>query len=358
MRRIALSLATLLMGFIIVWLALLAMNITVRLDVLRDPIEAAASRALGRQVRVLGQIEARPTLGPTIVVHDLRIADPGGRKGIDLLLADRVEARLGLIDLLRGKPYITRLLIQDARINLQTRGDGSRNWRTADKRAAVDLAPSLRPPSSRTLAMRQRELKDLSLHDIVLSYRDDRTRQHYQIKLDEVSGNIMPGQPLDLLIHGSIRQEAGVAHLSGGNLSELLASPANWPLEITMDMGGAHLVLNGTLDASQPDQGAALNFELHGERAARRWRLRDAGPAGSFELRPGTHGHGSQIRTLDASGPGIRALRCAAPPHFRRTAVSGIRCGVPVRCRTIPPSLCGRIAEWASGGYTRVAGNR
>jgi len=265
MRRIVLSLATLLMGFIIVWLALLAMNITVGLDVLRDPIEAAASRALGRQVRVLGQIEARPTLGPTIVMHDLRIADPGGRKGIDLLLADRVEAGLGLIDLLRGKPYITRLIIQDARINLQTRGNGSRNWRIDDKRAAVDHASSRRPPSLWTLAMRQRELKDLSLHNLVLSYRDDRTRQHYQLKLDEVSGNIMPGQPLDVLLHGSIRQQACVAHLSGGSLSELLASPANWPLEITMDMGGAHLVLNGALDASQPDQGPALDFELHGK---------------------------------------------------------------------------------------------
>jgi len=265
MRRIALSLATLPMGFIIVWLALLAMNISVRLDVLRDPIEAAASRALGRQVRVLGQIEARPTLGPTIVVHDLRISDPGGRKGTDLLLADRVEARLGLIGWLRGKPYITRLMIQDARINLQTRGNGSRNWRIEDKRAAVDHASSRRPPSLWTLAMRQRELEDLSLHNMVLSYQDDRTRQHYQLKLDEVNGNIMPGQPLDLLIHGSIRQQAGVAHLSGGSLSELLASPANWPLEITVTMGGAHLVLNGALDASQPDQGPALDFELHGE---------------------------------------------------------------------------------------------
>ena len=211
-------------------------------------------------------IEARPTLGPTIVVHDLRIADPGGRKGIDLLLADRVEARLGLIDFLQGKLYITRLLIQNVRINLQTRGDASRNWRIDDKRAAVDHASSRRPLSSWTLAMRQRELKDLSLHNIVLSYQDDRTRQHYQIKLDEVSGNVMSGQSLDLLIRGSIQQEPWVAHLSGGNLSGLLASPVKWPLEITMDMGGAHLVLNGTLDASQPDQDTALDFMLHGER--------------------------------------------------------------------------------------------
>jgi hypothetical protein len=264
-RRIALSLAALLTGFTLVWLALLALDISVRLDVLRDPIEAAASQALGRQVRVLGQIEARPTLGPTIVVHDVRITAPDAQQGIDLLQADRVEARLGLIDLLSGTPYITRLLIQDASINLQTREDGSRNWRTADNRAAVDLAPSLRPPATRTLAILQRELKVLSLHDIVLTYRDDRTSQHYQIKLDEVSGSAMPGQPLDLLIRGGIRQKTWVAHLSGGNLSELLTSPVNWPLQITMDRGGARLVLNGALDASQPDQGTALNFELHGE---------------------------------------------------------------------------------------------
>ncbi len=156
-----------------------------------------------------------------------------------------MEARLGLIDLLRGSPYITRLLIQDASINLQIRGDGTRNWHTADIQTAVDLAPTVGPPATRTLAIRQRELKDLSLHNIVLSYRDDRTSQHYQLKHDEVSGNAMPGQPLDLLIHGSIRQQACVAHLSGGNLSELLAYPANWPLEITMDMGSAHLALNG-----------------------------------------------------------------------------------------------------------------
>jgi len=350
MRRIALSLATLLMGFIIVWLALLAMNITVRLDVLRDPIEAAASEALGRQVRVLGQIEARPTLGPTIVVYDLRIAEPGGRKGIDLLLADRVEARLGLIDLLRGKPYITRLLVQDASINLQTRGDGSRNWRTAGNREAVDLAPSLRPPASRTLEIRQRELKNLSLHDIVLTYRDDRTGQHYQIKLDEVSGKAMPGQPLDLLIRGGIRQETWVAHLSGGNLSELLAYPAIWPLEITMETGGAHLALNATLDASQPDQGAALNFELHGERpgavgeSMMRGRLAASNSGLDLTVMEGRFGHstlqGQVSAYFDATRPHISAE--LQFPVFDAAILSG---AVPSPHHPAGGSPNGRLAD-------------
>jgi uncharacterized protein involved in outer membrane biogenesis len=265
-RRIVLSFFALLSGFIIAWLMVLALGITVPLDVLRDPIETAASRALGREVRVLGPIDARPTLGPTIIVHGLRITDQDGQEGVDLLLADRVEARLGLIDLLWGRPYITRVLIQNASIKLQTRGDGSRNWHAANNRAAMDPEPSRGQSKTRTLETGQRELQELSLRNIVLSYQDDRTGQQYQLKLDEVSGSAMPGRPLDLMIRGGIRQETYVAHLSGGYLSQLLAYSGNWPLHVTMAMAGTSLVLNGTLDASQPDQGPALDFELHAER--------------------------------------------------------------------------------------------
>jgi uncharacterized protein involved in outer membrane biogenesis len=265
-RRIALSFFALLSGFIIAWLMVLALGITVPLDILRDPIETAASHALGREVRVLGPIDARPTLGPTIVVHGLRITDPGRQAGTNLLMADRVEARLGLIDLLRGRFYVTRFLIQNASVKLQTRRDGSRNWHTANNRAAVNLEPSRRQAKTRMPEFRQRELQAFSLRNIVLSYQDDRTGLQYLFKLDEVSGSAMPGRPLDLLIRGGIRQETCVVHLSGGYLSDLLAYSGNWPLHVMMTMAGTSLVLNGTLDASQPDQGPALDFELHAER--------------------------------------------------------------------------------------------
>jgi len=262
-RRIALSLIALLSGFLIVWMIMLALGITVPLDILRDPIETAVSRALGREVQVLGPIDARPTLGPTIVVHGLRITNPAGQAGSDLLLADRLEARLGLIDLLRGEPYITRLLIQDVTINLRTREDGSRNWLGANNRAVANFESSRGQSKTRTLEIRQQELHAFSLRKIVLSYRDDRTSQNYRLKLDEVSGNAMPGRPLDLLIRGGIQQETWVAYLSGGDFSELLSAPVNWPLHVTMTTAGVNLVLHGMLDTSRQDPSPALDFVLH-----------------------------------------------------------------------------------------------
>jgi uncharacterized protein involved in outer membrane biogenesis len=265
-RRTAISLAALLAGFIILWLIVLALGVTVRLDVLRYPIETAASRALGREVRVSGPIELIPTLGPTVVVHDLRIASPSGWHGADLLQAARVEARLGVIALLRSSPCIARLMIQDVSINLQTRGDGSRNWRIADVRAVTGHMPSRRSPVNQALAIWQRELQELSLRNIVLSYQDDRTGQHYQVRFDEVSGSAFPDQALELLIRGDVHQEPYIAHLKGGNLSGLLAWTENWPLQISVSMGDASLELNGKIEASRPEQGPALDFELHGVR--------------------------------------------------------------------------------------------
>ncbi len=261
-RRTAIAIAALLAGFIIVWLMVLATGVTLRIDALRDPIETEASRALGREIHVDGTIEVRPTLGPTVVVHGLRVGNPDGWHGTDLMQADRVEARLGLVALLRGRPCITRLLIQDVSINLQTRGDGSGNWRHADDRAVTGYAP--KKPVSGELAIWQQELKGLFLRHIVLSYRDDRTDWHSQLKLDEISGSARPGQALDLLIRGRLRQEPYVAHLTGGNLTELLSSTGNWPLQATVNMAGASLVLNGKMDAARPAQGSALDFELHG----------------------------------------------------------------------------------------------
>ena len=265
-RRTAITLAALLAGFIFLWLMVLALGVTVRLDVLREPIETAASHTLGREVRVSGPIELIPRLGPTVVLHDLRIASPSGLHGADLLQAARLEARLGLIALLRGSPCIARLLIQDVSINLQTRGDGSRNWHTADVRAATGNTPSSRSPVNQALALWQRELEDLSLRNIVLSYRDDRTGQHYQLKFDEVSGSAMPDQALDIVIRGDIRHEPYIARLTGGKLAGLLAWTENWPLQVSVSMAGTSLELNGKMDASLPEQGPALNFELHGVR--------------------------------------------------------------------------------------------
>jgi uncharacterized protein involved in outer membrane biogenesis len=106
-------------GVFISWLVVLGLGISIPLDGFRDPIETALSRALGREVHIDGGLVLRPTMGATIVAHDVRIASPAGQG--DLLRAGRVVVRLAPVALLRGSPRSRRLLIEDASIDLDTR---------------------------------------------------------------------------------------------------------------------------------------------------------------------------------------------------------------------------------------------
>lgn len=263
-RRIAIAFGALLAGLIIVWLLVLALGVSVRLDVLRDPIETAASAALGREVRISGAIELRPTIGPGIVMHGMRIASPEGQAGAALLQADQVEARLGFLALLRGRIHLDRLLLQDVRINLETRQDSSRNWRHAAARTATGQAPSPMLPGSETPLIRQRDLQDLSLRNIVLNYRDERMDQHTQLEFDEITGRFIADEPLHLVIQGTLQQHAYSASLTGGSLSKLLAQAEPWPLHATATLAGTNLILNGALDLPRRGKGLALDFELQG----------------------------------------------------------------------------------------------
>ncbi|MCK5481073.1 MAG: hypothetical protein KAJ06_08000, partial [Gammaproteobacteria bacterium] len=95
-------------GLLVTWLAVLGLGISIPLDGFRNPVETAVSRALGREVYINGALGLRPTLGPTIVAHDVRIPSPTGQG--DLLRAGRVAVRLALVSLLRGEPHGVRLL--------------------------------------------------------------------------------------------------------------------------------------------------------------------------------------------------------------------------------------------------------
>ena len=116
-RRVAMFCGVMLAGLLVTWLAVLGLGISIPLDGFRNPVETAVSRALGREVYINGALGLRPTLGPTIVAHDVRIPSPTGQG--DLLRAGRVTVRLALVSLLRGEPHGVRLLIEDAGIELE-----------------------------------------------------------------------------------------------------------------------------------------------------------------------------------------------------------------------------------------------
>ena len=246
----------LLAGIFITSLVVLALGISIPLDSFRNQIEAAASRALGSEVRIDGALSLRPTLDPTVVAHDVRIASPAGQA--DLLVAGRVAVRLAPLALLRGELHGVRLLIEDASIGLDSREVVANRGGPVEPGDAGVYARLL--SASAGLLAGQPELEELVLQRVVLNYRDDRAAQPYSIELDDVSVQIQPGYPLELMLRGNFQQQPYTIDLTGGLFEELLTPTEPWPLRAVVRFADTRVLLTGNLEVSR--QGLAVPFEL------------------------------------------------------------------------------------------------
>ena len=353
--RVAMACGVMLAGVLITWLVVLGLGISIPLDGFRNQIETAASRAFGREVHIDGALFLRPTLDPTIVAHDVRIASPTGPG--DLLQAGRVAVQLSPVALLRGEPRSMRLRIEDASIYLDTRGAVAPGTDPAvPGEANIDEYSRLLSTSAMRLA-RQPELQELVLHRVVLHYQDDSTVQPYQVKLDEVSVHTRPGQPLELMLRGRFQQQPYTIDLTGGQLEELLTPTRPWPLRAGVSFADTRLLLNGTLEALR--QGLVLTFELPvdwpAEFARLAARFGQAPLAGQLSLRadqgrPVVAGE-LQLPALDAVlrfGAGAGPARIAADPPARS--------GEALADRPVSVPLTVSIADEPFHGQLIVAG--
>jgi hypothetical protein len=257
-HRLAMVCGVTLAGVLFAWLVILGLGITIPLDGFRNSIESAALRVLGREVHFDGALALRPTMGPTIVAHNVRIAGHAGHG--NLLRAGRITVRLAAVALLRGEPHGVRMLIEDASIGLDPRGavaDSAGSAEPGDANAGVYTR--LLSTSAKLLAQ-QPELQELVLRRVALNYRGDRAGQTYQAKLDEVSILSQPGQPLELMVHGRFQQQPYTIDLSGGPLEGLLTPTGPWPLRAVVHFAETSASLDGNLEISP--QGLTVPFEL------------------------------------------------------------------------------------------------
>ena len=275
-HRVAMVCVVMLAGLFVSWLIVPGLGVTISLDSFRNPIETAASRALGRQVHIDGALALRPTLRPNIVAHDVRIASPAGQG--DLLQAGRVAVWLSPVALLRGELHSLRVLIEDASIELDPR------LAVAPGAANAEVYPR---PTTAALLAAQPELQELLLRRVALHYRGDSTRQAYPVKLDEVSIHTRAGQPLELMLRGRFQQQPYSMELTGGQLAELLTPTGPWPWQGGVSFADTRLLFNGNLETSR--QGLEVTLELRQDWPAEYARLAEsfglASLAGRLSLR-------------------------------------------------------------------------
>ena len=118
---------------IIALILLVALPITAALSGMIDLgggknlLTGIASRALGRELRIDGDLELRLGGTPRIAARSIVLASPEWAAA-ELLRVEQFELQLNLVSLWRGPIRIQHLLIEGATADLVEREDGSNNW--------------------------------------------------------------------------------------------------------------------------------------------------------------------------------------------------------------------------------------
>lgn len=103
----------------------------------RPRIEAAASKALGMEVRIDGRPQVGFFPGLTVTLTDVHVR----RRGADLLSAKEVRLRVGLMFLLRDDLVVKQVRLKDVVISVERARDGAHDYAVSD--ATIRSLPAM-----------------------------------------------------------------------------------------------------------------------------------------------------------------------------------------------------------------------
>jgi uncharacterized protein involved in outer membrane biogenesis len=254
--------AALLAALVAVFVYVAWVGISLDTSVLRGRTASWLSQQLGREVRLDGPLQIQISARPSLVVHDVHLANAAGFDGAELAGLGEARLALDLWSLFGLHLRVEEISGRAARIHLQTDGHGANNWTFPSPPAAAQAPQSPADASDRGNAVAKLlaalDIRRVSIEDLEVEFRSGGTTRH-DFELQSLVAQFPAGQALSLSLQGKVEQAFPYRlDLAGGSLADL-AHPENpWPVDLRLVFLSSHLSLNGSVSA----QSGTLQLDL------------------------------------------------------------------------------------------------
>jgi uncharacterized protein involved in outer membrane biogenesis len=178
-------------------LLLLALPVVLRLvslNPLRAPIATALSDAIGREVRILGDLRLDLPFTPHLEARHLTLANPPGWPSPCMAEIGVLRLDVDFWRLLSGTLEIDELRFSDVHVRLETSADGRHNWEPMGR--------------GREHAEGEHDIRvgvdAVRLKDVALTYRDEQAGRTWEASLDRVAlASVAGGEGLRAQLKGT-----------------------------------------------------------------------------------------------------------------------------------------------------------
>ena len=267
--------AFLLIGIVFITVVSL-LRISIPLTELKGPVEVLASKALKRPVTIEQSLVISTSLKPTLDVRGLRIRNAEGDEGFTndtFLYLDLVKLQLELIPLLKRKIHISEVRIEQLDIHLEELDNGKVNWVNSsdDEKESVSQPEPTTPQITAegdkprfTLEDDTLAVRDLVLNSIVVNYINPKRENTLQFKLEECTGKMIPGKPMELQAKGEILSFPYQLNVAIASLEDFLVQNKSW-LEIAAEIEKTKVTFRGDVNLAKAHQELQLEAAVSGQ---------------------------------------------------------------------------------------------
>ena len=216
-------------------------------------IIAAVNQATGRQLTLGGTITMQLSFNPAIEASDISLSNPPGFADPDLLTLNRVEAKIALLPLLEHRLNILKLVLVKPDIVLERGQAGASDW---------DFTPL--HPATATAHGFQVALQAVEIRNGLLTIKPTLGGAPTIVALPSLTGTAdSPAAPLHLTANAVLG--ATPFNVSGvvgpvERFSGVGTGP--WPVDLTVQLGGATAVVHGAVKRPHTAQGYDLAVAL------------------------------------------------------------------------------------------------
>jgi uncharacterized protein involved in outer membrane biogenesis len=232
-------------GLLVVAVAALALLVnTIDLNKYAKLATDEVKAVTGRELRIRGKLDVRVFPRLALVAEDVAFANAAWGSRPDMARAKRVEGSVALLPLLRKQVEITRLVLVEPEVLLETDAKGVGNW-------------VFRPPAAAKAATGGESVDSgFDIYGVTIdhgqfAWRDGVRKETLRLAVQRLRlARKIFGDELDVDLAATFRDQPFTLKGSMGVIRRLLAKDAAWPVDLAFATAGAAINVQGAIDLS------------------------------------------------------------------------------------------------------------
>jgi uncharacterized protein involved in outer membrane biogenesis len=224
-RYLFYGVGSLLALIVVAVLVLTLVRVPIQLNSYKGIVESSASSALGRNVKIDGDIKVTTSLWPYFEIQGLRILDSREFGDGDLANMELARITVGLVPLLKKKIHIREFRVESLALNLIRAKSGAVNWEFDGAAGTSDVPVEAAEVTATeiTLATEKLAIDVIDLGNISVDFRDESSGEELDFQLNQANGSAAFGEPMTLSMQGVLLDEPFSVDVEASSLDEFLA---------------------------------------------------------------------------------------------------------------------------------------